>query len=86
MDKNIAKREENIQKVLRRFSKGSKSHLAIDDVKHIFNEHEAEEIFEYLDTDGDGRISMEDFQLAMEQSLNDPDDDDGLDSSDDEFA
>lgn len=85
MDKNIAKREDNIQKVLRKLNKGSKSHLVLADVSHIFNENEAKEIFDYLDADGDGKISIEDFQLAVEQSLEDHDDDDGFES-DDEFA
>ena len=57
MDKNIAKREENIQKVLRRFSAGTKSHLGFDDVVRLFGgEDAAREIFDYLDTAGDGKI------------------------------
>ena len=87
MDENIAKREDNIQKVLRRFSKGSKTHLAIEDVAHIFSENEAKEIFDYLDSDGDGKISIEDFQKAVEQSLDEPDEEEGFnDDSDDEFG
>ena len=86
MDKNIAKREDNIQKVLRRFSKGSKSHLALADVAHIFNENEAKEIFDYLDTDGDGLISMEDFQRAVEQSLDAEEDGEFESDDDDEFG
>lgn len=86
MDKNIAKREDNIQKVLRRFSKGGKTQLALEDVAHIFTENEAREIFDYLDSDGDGKISVEDFQKAVEQSLDQPDEDEGLDDSDDEFG
>ena len=87
MDRNIAKREDNIQKVLKRFSKGGKSHLALEDITPIFGgEEEAKEIFNYLDTDGDGQISIEDFQKAVEQSLNEPDEEDEGDfESDDEF-
>lgn len=88
MDKNIAKREENIQKVLRRFSGGSKTHLAFEDVVHLFGgEDAAREIFDYLDNKGDGMISLKDFQKAVEESMDEPDEeDDGALSSDDEFA
>jgi len=88
MDRNIAKREDNIKKVLTRFGKGSKTHLTLDDLIHIFGgEDEAKEIFDYLDAEGKGEISIKDFQKAVEQSLDEPDDDDGaeFDSSDDEF-
>ena len=88
MDKNIAKREENIQKVLRRFSnKGPKTHLCLEDVAEIFGgENAAKEIFEYLDKEGKGLISLNDFQKAVEQSLDDPDEEEEADfESDDEF-
>lgn len=86
MDKNIARREENIQKVLRRFSKGSKTHLGLDDVTHLFGgEEAAKEIFDYLDTKGDGKISLKDFQKAVEESIAQPDDEEPEFESDDEF-
>ena len=86
MDKNIAKREENIQKVLRRFSKGTKTHLGIEDVSKLFGgEDAAREIFDYLDTNGDGKISLKDFQKVLEESIDEPDDDEGDFESDDEF-
>lgn len=89
MDKHIAKREDNIEKVLKRFSIGSKTHLALADVAHLFgDDEEAKEIFDYLDKDGKGEISLVDFQKAVEQSLAEPDDDDdddGESESDDEF-
>ena len=87
MDKNIAKREENIQKVLRRFSAGTKTHLAFEDVVRLFGgEDAAKEIFDYLDTKGDGKISLKDFQKAVEESIDEPDEEEEGDfESDDEF-
>lgn len=88
MDKNIAKREENIQKILKRLSnKGAKTHLGLADVAQIFGGDEAaKEIFDYLDKEGKGQISLKDFQKAVEQSLDEPDAEDEVDfGSDDEF-
>jgi Ca2+-binding EF-hand superfamily protein len=88
MDKNIAKREENIQKILKRFSdKGAKTHLGLADVAQIFGgEEAAKEIFDYLDKEGKGQISLKDFQKAVEQSLDEHDAEEEADfGSDDEF-
>lgn len=88
MDRNAEKREENIKRVFYKLSKGGKDHLQIEDVMHIFGgEEQAQEIFDYLDLDGDGKISIDDFQFAVEASLDDiEDDEDDGEDSDDEFG
>ena len=89
MDKNIAKREENIKKLIQRLGKGGKTHLTLEDVTRICGgEEEAQEIFDFLDGNGDGKISLQNFQKAVEQSLDDEDDEEEEEDfdSDDEFA
>jgi Ca2+-binding EF-hand superfamily protein len=90
MDKEIAKREENIKKVFSKLNKSGQSHLSLEDVTEIFGGvDQAKEIFDYLDADGDGQISLQDFQKAVENSFVDTEDDSedgGEFGSDEEFG
>lgn len=90
MDKEIAKREENIKKVFQKLNKSGRTHLSVEDVADIFGGvDQAQEIFDYVDADGDGRISLQDFQTAVESSFNDAEeeseDGDEFGGDDDDF-
>lgn len=87
MDKEIAKREENVKKVFQKLNKPGRTHLTLDDVRDIFGGVEqAKEIFDYLDADGDGKISLQDFKQAVENSFNDPEEESEDGDSEDEFG
>jgi Ca2+-binding EF-hand superfamily protein len=49
----------------------NKEYLTVADFADIFDGSEAQgkEVFSFLDTDGDGRVSFEDFRAAMEESI-----------------
>lgn len=80
IDKNLAMREDNLKMVFNHFKHGADaSHLKFEDVVEIFGgEAQAQEIMQFMDADGDGLISFEDFKKAveasMEESLEDEDD------------
>lgn len=69
--KTLAKREDNIRMVFNHFKHGADAdHLKYEDVVEIFGgESQAQEIMQFLDSDGDGVISFEDFRKAVEESL-----------------
>lgn len=71
IDKTLAKREDNIRMVFNHFKHGADAdHLKYEDVVEIFGgESQAQEIMQFLDSDGDGVISFEDFRKAVEESL-----------------
>lgn len=71
MDKTLAMREDNIRMVFNHFKHGADAdHLKYEDVVEIFGgEAQAQEIMQFLDSDGDGFISFEDFRKAVEESM-----------------
>lgn len=70
MDKNLVLREDKIKFAFNHFRHSEANYLTIEDFNAIFEaEGQALEIFSYLDTDSDGRVSFEDFRTALEQSL-----------------
>jgi calcium-dependent protein kinase len=71
IDKTLAMREDNIRMVFNHFKHGADAdHLKYEDVLEIFGgESQAQEIMQFLDSDGDGVISFEDFRKAVEESM-----------------
>lgn len=71
IDKTLAMREDNLKMVFDHFKHGADaSHLKFDDVVEIFGgEAQAQEIMQFMDSDGDGLISFEDFKKAVEVSM-----------------
>lgn len=66
MDKNLVLREDKIKFAFDHF-KHSENYLTLEDFVAIFkSDREAEEIFDFLDSDNDGKISFEDFRDAFE--------------------
>ena len=80
IDKTLAMREDNIRMVFNHFKHGADAdHLKYEDVVEIFGgEAQAQEIMQFLDSDGDGVISFEDFKKAVEISLEEDLDDDEM--------
>ena len=73
IDKTLAMREDNIRMVFDHFKHGvDADHLKYEDVLDLFGgESQAQEIMQFLDSDGDGVISFEDFRKAVEESMAD---------------
>jgi calcium-dependent protein kinase len=70
MDKNLVMREDKIKMAFDRFKHSEADCLTIQDFNGIFeNEAQGKEIFDYLDTDGDGKVSFDDFRNAMEECI-----------------
>jgi calcium-dependent protein kinase len=70
MDKNLVLREDKIKLAFDHFKHSDTDYLTLDDFKPIFeSEGQALEVFNYLDTDQDGKVSFEDFRCAMEESV-----------------
>ena len=70
MDKNLVMREDKIKMAFDRFNHSGADHLTLDDFKGMFEgEAQEKEIFDYLDTDHDGKVSFEDFRNAMEEQI-----------------
>ena len=69
MDKNLVMREDKIKFAFDRF-KHSENYLTLEDFVAIFeSDREAKEIFDFLDSDNDGKISFEDFRDALEKQI-----------------
>ena len=70
MDKNLVMREDKIKLAFDRFKHSDANYLTIDDFKGIFDgESQEKEIFDFLDTNRDGKVSFEDFRNAMEEQI-----------------
>jgi len=75
MDKNLVMREDKIRIAFDHFRHTEGDCLTLTDFKDIFKgeEKQAKEVFTILDSDGDGKVSFEDFKNAIEQAM-DPSD------------
>lgn len=72
VDKNLVIREDKIRFAFDHFQHAeNKEYLTLADFADIFDGSEAQgkEVFTYLDTNKDGRVSFEDFRSAMEESI-----------------
>jgi Ca2+-binding EF-hand superfamily protein len=72
MDKNLVMREDKIRQAFNHFKNNSDADcLTLQDFIPIFPEGEAQakEIFNYLDSNGDGKVYFDDFRNAMEECI-----------------
>lgn len=70
MDKNLVIREDKIKFAFDHFKHSDTDYLTIDDFVAIFQSAaQAKEIFEFLDSDCDGKVSFTDFRNAMEEYI-----------------
>lgn len=68
MDKNLVIREDKIRFAFEKFKHSDTDYLTLEDFTQIFeSDGQAEEIFKYLDTNCDGKVSFEDFRGAVEE-------------------
>ena len=81
MDKNLAMREDKVQLVFEHFKQSDSNSIQLSDLIEILGgETQAREIMGYLDSDGDGKITFDDFFGAIKESM---DADEDLTSDDD---
>eukprot|EP00980_Cylindrotheca_fusiformis_P027545 scaffold21033_cov168-Cylindrotheca_fusiformis.AAC.2 len=70
VDKNLVIREDKIKFAFDHFKHSDTDHLILEDFVAIFeSEAQAKEIFEFLDSDCDGKVSFEDFRKALEECI-----------------
>jgi Ca2+-binding EF-hand superfamily protein len=81
MDKNLAMREDKVQLAFEHFKQSDSNSIQLSDLIEILGgETQAREIMGYLDSDGDGKITFDDFFGAIKESM---DADEDLTSDDD---
>lgn len=74
MDRNIALRDDNMKVAFEHFKHTNADYLTVTDLTDIFGGlAQAKEVMTLLDSDGDGRVSYEDFRLALVESLDETD-------------
>ena len=72
MDRNLVVREDNLKIAFEHFKNTDAEYLTSDDLAQIFGgKGQAQEIMDLLDTDGDGKVSFEDFRNALVESMDD---------------
>lgn len=77
MDRSLAVREDNIKLAFEHFKHTDADYLTVSDLAEIYGgEGPAREVMEFLDHDGDGKVSFEDFRHALVESMDEDDDDD----------
>jgi len=73
IDKNLVMREDKIRFAFDHFFHGeNKDYLTLTDFESIFdgdNVTQGKEVFTFLDTNEDGKISFDDFRAAMEECI-----------------
>jgi calcium-dependent protein kinase len=80
MDRSVALREQNVRMAFEYFRHSNTDYLTIDDLADIFgSETHANEVMDMLDLDHDGKVSYENFRLALVESMDNDDDDIGTD-------
>jgi len=77
MDRSLAAREDNIKLAFEHFKHTDADYLTVSDLAEIYGgEGPAREVMEFLDHDGDGKVSFEDFRHALVESMDEDGDDD----------
>lgn len=75
MDKNLAMREDKIRQAFDHFSHSDDNCLYLADLVDIFGgQAQAEEIMGFIDSDGDNRVTFEDFRAAIAESMDEDND------------
>lgn len=76
MDRSVAMREDNMRMAFEHFRHSDADQLTVEDLAEIFGGiSQAQEVMNYLDTNGDGKISFEDFRHAIVESMEESDED-----------
>lgn len=74
MDRNLAMREDNIRVAFDHFRHTEADYLTLEDLSDVFGrEAPAKELMNFLDYDGDGKISFEDFRHAVAETFDEDD-------------
>lgn len=78
MDRSLAVREDNIKTAFEHFKHTDADSLTVEDLAEIFGGEtkQAQEIVDLLDSNGDGKISFEDFKHALVESINEDENED----------
>jgi calcium-dependent protein kinase len=75
IDRNLAMREDNIRVAFDHFRHTEADYLTLEDLSDVFGrEAPAKELMNFLDYDGDGKISFEDFRHAVAETFDEDDD------------
>jgi len=70
MDKNLALREDKIHLAFDHFKRSESKDLQLSDLVDVLGgETQAREIMKMVDSDGDGKISFDDFYSAIKDSI-----------------
>jgi Ca2+-binding EF-hand superfamily protein len=71
VDKNLVMRDDKIRFAFDHFiHKENKEYLTLADFADIFEgEAQGKEVFDFLDTDRDGKVSFDDFRAAMQECI-----------------
>merc|ERR1712157_410705 len=68
MDKSIMMREDKVQTAFHRFKRSDSKSIHLNDLVQVLGgETQAQEIMGYVDTDGDGKITFDDFFSAIKE-------------------
>ena len=79
MDRSLAVREDNMKLAFEHFRRSKSQYLTEDDLVEVLDgDTHAREMMGILDSDGDGKVSFEDFKRAMVEIMEDDDDEHGL--------
>ena len=84
MDRGLAMREEYLKMAFDHFKHSDADHLTVEDLSEIFGGMgPATDVINYLDEDGDGKVTYSDFKAAMVENLDaNYDEDDSITSHD----
>jgi Ca2+-binding EF-hand superfamily protein len=70
MDKTLAIREDKVQLAFDHFKRSDSRTIQLDDLVELLGgETQAREIMGFIDSDGDGKITFDDFFSAIKESI-----------------
>ncbi len=70
MDKKLVMREDKIRMAFNHFKHSDTNFLTRADLVDLFDgEAQLQDVMPFLDADGDGRVSFEDFQHAIKETI-----------------
>jgi Ca2+-binding EF-hand superfamily protein len=76
MDKNLAMRQDKVQLAFDHFKRSDSINIQMGDLVELLGgETQAKEIMTFIDSDGDGKITFDDFFGALKESVEAEDDD-----------
>jgi Ca2+-binding EF-hand superfamily protein len=68
MDKNLAMREDKLRMVFEHFKQADSNYILVSDLESIMGEAPARELMSFVDSDGDGKLTYEDFLKVMKEA------------------